>query len=142
MVRGRNDEGRWHIVHHRGMGRDWREARVRLGKGWTAHGLALIPGGWDYGLVAVSPDRRFVAAAVADGTIEVWSALDGHRVAHLRGHHARVAWLGFAAGALWSAGWDGAVLRWDLTALTASAAALVADAAAAWALPPIDRGAP
>lgn len=55
---GRNDQGRWHIVHHRGLGRDWRDVRFRIGKGWTGHGLALVPGGWDYGLVAVSPDRR------------------------------------------------------------------------------------
>ncbi|MBL8622673.1 MAG: protein kinase [Myxococcales bacterium] len=92
--------------------------------------------------VAVSPDDRFVVAAVADGTIEVWSAADGRRIAHLRGHAARVAWVGFAAGALWSAGWDGVVLRWDLAALTAPAATLVTDAATAWALPPLGRAAP
>ena len=65
----------------------------------------------------------------------VQSLVDRRWVAHLRGHQQRVVWVGFAAGALWSASWDGAVLRWDLTALDASPAALTADAAATWALP-------
>ena len=81
--------------------------------------------------VAVSPDDRWIAAGTTAGAVEVWTA-DGRRVAHLRGHTARIAWVGFAAGALWSAGWDGVVLRWDLTALTASAATLLADADATW----------
>lgn len=81
--------------------------------------------------VAVSPDARWIVAGTAAGTVEVWAA-DGRRVAHLRGHTARVAWVGFAAGALWSAGWDGVVLRWDLAALTASAETLVAEADATW----------
>ena len=85
--------------------------------------------------VAISPDDAWLAAASAAGTIDVWSLVDGRRVAHLRGHQQRVAWLGFAAGALWSAGWDRVVLRWDLVALSASPSALAADAAATWALP-------
>ncbi len=85
--------------------------------------------------VAISPDDQWLAAATIAGTIDVWSLRDGRWVAHLRGHQRRVAWVGFAAGALWSASWDRVVLRWDLTALAASPAALVADAAATWALP-------
>ena len=91
--------------------------------------------------VAVSPDDRWIAAGTTAGTIEVWAVADGRRVAHLRGHQARVAWVGFAADALWSAGWDGEVLRWDLRALTASAEELIADADAAWGLPPLRRDA-
>ncbi|MBK9032424.1 MAG: protein kinase [Myxococcales bacterium] len=89
--------------------------------------------------IAVSPDDRWIAAGTTAGTIEVWAAADGRRVAHLRGHQARVAWVGFAAGALWSAGWDGLVLRWDLRALTATAAELIADADATWGLPLLRR---
>lgn len=85
--------------------------------------------------VAISPDDAWLAAASAAGTIDVWSLVDGRRVAHLRGHQQRIAWLGFGAGALWSAGWDRVVLRWDLVALAASPSALAADAAATWALP-------
>jgi WD40 repeat protein len=116
------------------------EVTIRDLAGRTRLTLAgVVDGAFD---VAVSPDERFVVAATADGTIEVWSAVDGRRVAHLRGHQARVSWVGFAAGALWSTGWDGVVLRWDLAALTAPATTLVADAAAAWALPPVGRAAP
>jgi WD40 repeat protein len=86
--------------------------------------------------VAVSPDGRWIAASASSGTIDVWSVADGRRVAHLRGHAARAPWVGFAAGALWSASWDGAVLRWDLEALEAPADALIADAIAAWGAPP------
>jgi len=116
------------------------EVTIRDLAGRTRLTLAgVVDGAFD---VAVSPDERFVVAATADGTIEVWSVADGRRVAHLRGHQARVSWVGFAAGALWSTGWDGVVLRWDLAALTAPASTLVADAAAAWALPPVGRAAP
>ena len=86
--------------------------------------------------VAISPDDRWLAAATIAGTIDVWSLADRRWVAHLRGHHERAVWVGFAADALWSASWDGALLRWDLGALAAEPRVLTADAAATWALPP------
>ncbi|MEZ4402552.1 MAG: serine/threonine-protein kinase [Kofleriaceae bacterium] len=89
--------------------------------------------------VAVSPDERWIAAGTGAGTVEVWSTQTGHRVAHLRGHQARVAWIAFTAGALWSAGWDGEVRRWDVSAFDAPPDRLVADATAAWATPPPRR---
>jgi WD40 repeat protein len=84
--------------------------------------------------VAVSPDDRWLAAATVAGSVEVWSLADGRWVAHLRGHQQRVAWVAFAGGALWSASWDGAVLRWDPSTLAATPESLAADAAATWAL--------
>lgn len=95
-----------------------------------------LPGSGDRALdVAISPDDRWLAASTVAGTIDVWSLADGRWVAHLRGHQQRVPWVAFASGALWSASWDGVVLRWDLSALTAPATALAADAAATWDLP-------
>lgn len=82
--------------------------------------------------VAVSPDRRWIAGATGGGTVEVWALADGRHVAHLRGHGARVVWVGFAAGALWSASWDGSLLRWDVAALSLDAATLTREATAAW----------
>ena len=120
---------------------DGRRVAVGLPDGVELHDLVAgtitpLVGSGDRVLdVAISPGDRWLAAANAAGTLDVWSLPDGRWVAHLRGHQQRVAWVGFAAGALWSASWDGAVQRWDLAALAATPAALAADAAATWALP-------
>lgn len=84
--------------------------------------------------VAVAPGDRWLAAATVAGNVDVWSLADRRWVAHLRGHEQRVAWVAFAGGALWSASWDGAVLRWDPATLAATPDELAADAAATWAL--------
>jgi tRNA A-37 threonylcarbamoyl transferase component Bud32 len=84
--------------------------------------------------VATSADGRWLAGATSAGWIEVWDATTGRHVARLRGHRQRATWVAFHGDALWSAGWDGAALRWSVAALDAPAATLVAEASAAWAL--------
>ena len=85
--------------------------------------------------LAVSPDERYLLAAHTDGTITVWRLADERQVATLRGHGQRVASLAFTPdGIVHGAGWDGAVLAWDLRALDATPAALIADLEASWGI--------
>lgn len=84
--------------------------------------------------LALSDDARWLAAATTTGRIELWDVATGALVAHLRGHRQRATWVGFHGATLWSVGWDGAVLRWNLNAVEAPAAALAAAAEAAWGL--------
>ncbi len=84
--------------------------------------------------LALSADARWLAAATTTGRIEVWEVATGALVAHLRGHRQRATWVAFHGATLWSVGWDGAVLRWNMSALDARAADLVAAAQAAWGL--------
>ena len=85
--------------------------------------------------LAVSPDERYLAAARDDGTVAVWRLTDAQLVAVLRGHTQRVAAVAITAGALvLSASWDGSVLLWDLRALDADPATLIATMEARWGL--------
>jgi hypothetical protein len=84
--------------------------------------------------IALSPDGAWAAIGTIGGVIYVWSTARRSFVAALRGHHERVAWVGFAAGALWSASWDGAIRRWSIDAFELSADALIADAERAWGM--------
>lgn len=83
--------------------------------------------------VAVSPDGRWVAVGLIDGTVAVWSADDGTIVATLRGHDARIGGLDFD-GSDWlaTAGWDGDVRVWSLADLRAPAVPLAAAMREAW----------
>jgi WD40 repeat protein len=84
--------------------------------------------------IAVSPDDRYVIGARSDGTIGVWRTADGHLVATLRGHRQRVSHVTFAPdGLLFTAGWDGQILTWDLSVLDRPAAELVKRAETGWA---------
>ena len=67
-----------------------------------------------------SEDGRWLAAATTAGRIDVFDTRDGRTVARLHGHRQRVTWLAFRRDALWSAGWDGAILRWSVRAFTVS----------------------
>ncbi len=84
--------------------------------------------------LALSPDARWLAAATTTGRIEVWDATSGALVAHLRGHRQRATWVAFRGGSLWSVGWDGAALGWDLTALDRDPHELAVTGQAAWGL--------
>ncbi|MBP6630949.1 MAG: protein kinase [Kofleriaceae bacterium] len=84
--------------------------------------------------LALSPDQRYLVAGRSDGTIVVWRGDDYGLVAVLRGHRQRVASLAFTPdGLLYSAGWDGQVLTWDLSMLGAAPADLVDHAERTWA---------
>ncbi len=83
--------------------------------------------------LAVSPDERYLLAALIDGTVAIWRLDDLALVATLRGHTQRVAHLAVAGdGTVLGAGWDGQVLAWDLRALEATPAALIAELEARW----------
>ncbi len=84
--------------------------------------------------LAVSADGRWIAAGAANGSVLVWDTHTHALVARLAGHDDRVSWVAFAAGALWTASWDGCVRRWSVDALDAPARVLVADAERAWAM--------
>ena len=84
--------------------------------------------------LAVSADGRWVASGAANGSVLVWDTRTRALVARLQGHEDRVSWVAFAAGALWTASWDGSVRRWSVDALDTPAGALVADAERAWAM--------
>lgn len=110
------------------------EARVRLLDVRSRRFVRDLGGPWR-GLqrVAFSPDDRLLLVTEQSGVVRVLGAEDGAEVAVLRGHSQRVSRLGFAPGLL-TAGWDGAVLRWDAARLIADPAALQAEVAARWGL--------
>ncbi len=84
--------------------------------------------------VALSPNRRRVAAAGLDGRVFVWSlAPDAPRAGVLVGHKERVASIGFLAdGDLASVGWDGQVRVWGLDVLDRDRHALVDEIVSNW----------
>ncbi len=84
--------------------------------------------------VALSPDGRWAAAGLLDGTARLWSVEDGRLVATLVGHEERVACVAFSPDgrALFTGDWAGVVLRWSVDEALRPAAALRAEVEAAW----------
>lgn len=83
--------------------------------------------------VAISPDRRRVAAPAVDGLIRVWDVESGSLVGVLPGHRERVVSIDFAPnGDLLSASWDHSARVWDLSRLDQPLPALIAEVEAAW----------
>jgi hypothetical protein len=67
---GQREGGHWVIVQRNSMARPWTTTQHRLGAGWRACGLAIVPGTRLHGLVALSPDRRrIVLFDGADDTV-------------------------------------------------------------------------
>jgi WD40 repeat protein len=85
--------------------------------------------------LAASADQRWLAAACTDGAIRIWDLATHELRATLRGHVQRVASVTFdRQGRLWSAGWDGRIRAWDVSAFTIDAAAAAAEVPRRWAL--------
>ena len=95
---------------------------------------ALAPERGDVVALAVAADGRWLAVGTSTGEIELRAVADGAVRARLRGHHHRVTSVQFVAGALISTSGDGTLLRFQLDAVTAAPAALVAAATARWQL--------
>jgi eukaryotic-like serine/threonine-protein kinase len=87
--------------------------------------------------VALSPDGRWAAAGLLDGSALLWSVVDRRLVAVLAGHRERVASLHFSSdgGSLVTGDWAGVVRRWSVPAAERPAAELVAEVEAAWRMP-------
>ncbi len=66
--------------------------------------------------LALSPERRWLAAATANHAVEVWELASGNKLATLAGHKNRIVALGFRSDGrlLASASWDGTARIWDL----------------------------
>lgn len=80
-----------------------------------------------------SQDESVWIAAHSNGTLTVWRHPDATLLAILRGHEQRVAHVAFAAdGKLVTAGWDGQILQWDLSVLSADPKQLVERAERVW----------
>ena len=83
--------------------------------------------------VAISPDRRRVAAPSVDGLIRVWELESGVLVGVLPGHRERVVAVEFAPnGDLVSASWDHSARVWDLSRLDQPLDALIDEVETAW----------
>jgi hypothetical protein len=65
-----------------------------------------------------SPDDRWLAVALVDGSTEVWRWPEATLALQLKGHTQRVAAVQWSADnrVLWSAGWDGTVRTWGVAA--------------------------
>jgi hypothetical protein len=93
----------------------WRLVPAAAGPSWPARAAPLVAHDGDHAVL--SDDKRWRAVATI-GRIDVFEARNNRLVARLYGHRQRVTWLAFRRDALWSAGSDGALLRWSLRALT------------------------
>ncbi len=84
--------------------------------------------------VALSPDGKWAAAGMLDGTARLWSARSGALVAVLVGHTERVSCVIFSSDSrtLLTGDWAGSALRWNLDDAERPAAVLAAEAEAAW----------
>jgi WD40 repeat protein len=86
--------------------------------------------------LAISADGQALAAVDRHGLLHVWSVADGRLRARLRGHDGMASAVAFSrdGSQLVTAGWDGAVQRWDLSVLDRSPEALLAEIEASWGL--------
>lgn len=64
-----------------------------------------------------SPDGDRIAGTFDDGSAVIWNPATGHRLSTVTGHDGRVNSAAFLGGdaALLTAGFDGRLIRWDLT---------------------------
>ncbi len=83
---------------------------------------------------ARSADGRWLATATRSGRVDVHELPSRRLVARLHGHRQRATWVTFHGKDLWSGGWDGELLRWNIAAFTEPAAELRAAAEATWRL--------
>ncbi len=72
-------------------------------------------------------DEDTVATGSIDRTIRVWNWREQRLVATLRGHEHRVSALATTRDLLWSSGWDHTARAWDLSALDAEPARIIAE---------------
>ena len=65
--------------------------------------------------ICFSPDGRWIVSGNSDNTISLRSALDGHRIAKLKGHTGLVSGVAFnpASAQIASASWDGTLRFWN-----------------------------
>jgi WD40 repeat protein len=91
-----------------------------------------IPGPEGTVSVALSADGQWLAAGTLHGGLYVWRLPEGELTAVVDAHEARLASLRFDPSRLWSAGWDGRVLGWEVAGLARAPGAWREVVRAAW----------
>ncbi len=91
-----------------------------------------IPGGVTD--ISASPDGRWAALGMLDGTLLVYEVGHPEPVARMAAHHARVSAVTFSADSQWlaSGGWDNSVRVWSVAAFETDATTTAAAVEAAW----------
>jgi WD40 repeat protein len=80
--------------------------------------------------VAISPDDRWMAVGLMDGSVPVWRIGESAPRVRLLGHRARAAAVSFSPDSLWLAtgGWDDEVRQWSVAAFDSDADQTASDA--------------